>query len=319
MATPNVCPRCGFTNQPGWTFCTNCGSPLSPSGGAWAAPPSPGVPAPGQPPAAPYPAYPGYPPPIYGPPPWEAERQKQIQRTKTGVLLLLVGSLINWIPFIGGLGGLLVLIGAILVIVGRKAFGAEHRRNVVISILLYVVGLIAIVSAVAIVFFTALTGIPQGASRPVVAAALQSAITTSLYVVVAGGIIIGVARVLFTYALQDRLGKILLWAAYGATIGILIALVILALPFVPAVADDLARQVTTGVTNFDATRLSALLDGQTTGTAILNVVPSLLYAAAAYLAWDRINKGVIPAQAAPPGMPGTMPPMSPPAPPINPA
>jgi len=233
--------------------------------------------------------------------------------------LLLVGSLINWIPLIGGLGGLLIFIGAILVIVGRKAFGAEHRRNVVISILLYVVGLIVIVAAVAIVFFTAFTGISPGASRPQVAAAFQSAITNSLYVVAAGSIIVGLARVLFTYALQESLGKILLWAAYGATIGILVAFVILALPFVPAVADDLARQVLAGGTvTLDSARLSALLAGETTGTAILNVVPSLLSAAAAYLAWDRINKGEIPAQAAPPGMPGTMPPMSPPAPPINP-
>jgi hypothetical protein len=95
--------------------------------------------------------------------------------------------------------------------------------------------------------------------------------------------------------------------------------VILALPYVPGVADDIAGQVVTnGAARVDATRLSQLLGGQTTGTALLNVVPSLLYAAAAYLAWDRINKGEIPAQPMPPGVPGAMPPTSPPPPPISP-
>jgi hypothetical protein len=275
---------------------------------------------PGQVPAATYPAYPGYASPVYGPPPWEAERRKQIRRTKTGVLLLLVGSLIDWIPLplIGVLGSLCIFIGVILVILGRKAFGAEHRRNIVISILLYVVGIIVIVVAVFVVIFSGTAGVPQGASRQQIASALQSAITNSLYIVVAGGIIVGLAGVLFTYALQKTPGRILLWAAYGATIGILIALVILAFPFVPGVADDLAGQIVAGnVSRLDATRLSQLLGGQTTGTGLLNIVPSLLYAAAAYLAWDRINKGEIPAQPMPPGVPGAMPPAGPP-PPISP-
>jgi hypothetical protein len=101
--------------------------------------------------------------------------------------LLLVGSLIDWIPFIGGLGTLCIIIGVILVILGRKAFGSEHRRNVVISILLYIVGLVVIFAAVVVVFVTAVTGLPQGATRQQIAAALQPAITNSLYIVVAGG------------------------------------------------------------------------------------------------------------------------------------
>src|SRR2546426_7874767 len=112
-------------------FCTNCGSPLS----AGTAPPSsapPMYPAPG-----PYGgAMPGL------PSAWDAERRKQIDRTKTGLLLLLIGGLISWIPIIGVFGALLLLIGAILVILRRKAFGSTHARNVVIAIVLYFVGVL---------------------------------------------------------------------------------------------------------------------------------------------------------------------------------
>src|SRR5256885_13761663 len=98
-------------------FCVNCGSALSAGTGAGAAPAAP--------------MYPGAMPGL--PSAWDAERRKQIGRTKTGVLLLLVGTLISWLPIpIGALGALLILIGAILVILGRKAFGAAHSRNVIV-------------------------------------------------------------------------------------------------------------------------------------------------------------------------------------------
>ncbi|HKW43574.1 MAG TPA: zinc ribbon domain-containing protein, partial [Thermoplasmata archaeon] len=136
MAAPNVCPKCGFTNQSGWTFCTNCGNPLAPSGAVgWATSSSPSPPpsVPAQPPPAypgypaypTYPAYPGVPPYGYGPPPWEVERQKQIRHTKSGVLLLLIGALVSWLPYVGFIGSFCTLIGAILVILGRKAFGHD--------------------------------------------------------------------------------------------------------------------------------------------------------------------------------------------------
>src|SRR5437016_1254906 len=88
-------------------FCVNCGSALSAGAG-------PGAPA--------APMYPGAMPGL--PSAWESDRQKQIGRTKTGLLLLLIGFLMGWLPRIGIIGGLLILVGAILVILGRKAFGS---------------------------------------------------------------------------------------------------------------------------------------------------------------------------------------------------
>src|SRR2546422_5169075 len=107
-------------------FCVNCGSALSAGAGG-----------------APAAATPMYPPAMPGlPSAWDAERRKQIDRTKTGLLLLLIGGALSWIPLIRIVGGLLLLIGAIFVIIGRKALGSTHSRNVGISIVPFFVGVI---------------------------------------------------------------------------------------------------------------------------------------------------------------------------------
>src|SRR5437879_6462324 len=98
LAGSIICPRCGAANRPGTMFCSNCGSALAAGTG--------GIPP------APAPVYMG----TAGlASPMEAERHTQIQRTKTGLLLLLIGTLIRWIPLIGLVGGLLALVGAIFV------------------------------------------------------------------------------------------------------------------------------------------------------------------------------------------------------------
>src|SRR5207244_12114094 len=65
--------------------------------------------------------------------PMEAERHTQIGRTKTGLLLLLIGTLIRWIPYFlaGLLGGLLLLIGAILVILDRKSTRLNSSHQII--------------------------------------------------------------------------------------------------------------------------------------------------------------------------------------------
>ncbi|MGQ0798242.1 MAG: zinc ribbon domain-containing protein, partial [Methanobacteriota archaeon] len=222
MALGAVCSKCGFTNQPGFQFCTNCGSALT------AAPPMavPPAAAPGAPPA--FGAPPMYGPPtapmpfVYGPPPWEMERRKQIDRTKTGILLLLIGTLLGWIPIIGVIGGLLVLIGVILVILGRKAFGAAHSRNVIVSLVLFILGFVGAFS-LGFWFALAILSLPPGSPAAVVAEAVRSAFNTLLVGTIIVTAISSIGSILFTYALQTQPGRILLFAGYGANLAISIA------------------------------------------------------------------------------------------------
>src|SRR2546429_4419205 len=93
-------------------FCTNCGSPLSA-----------GTPAPsGAPPMYPAPgAYGGAMPGL--PSAWDVGRRKQIDRTKTGLLLLLIGGVLSLISIIWVFGGGPFLLGALPLILRRKAVG----------------------------------------------------------------------------------------------------------------------------------------------------------------------------------------------------
>lgn len=294
-------------NQPGYQFCTNCGAPLA--GGPSAPPSPPGSPAAGYAPApgaVPYPAAAPYPGSV------EFERARGIDRTKTGVLLLLIGSLISWIPIIQIIAYLLILIGVILVILGRKAFGPQHTRNVVVSIVLFIVGILVVVAVAVIAAISSLAGnFGPGVSPTLSPAVLAAAMNAGLLAGIVSAIVIGIAELLFTYALQAQPGRILLWAAYGANVALSIALYLLLSPLTPGV-----------VTLADYDALAALQRSY----ALLSVVPSLVFAAADYLAWSRINRGEIPAREPasvgyaypPPPMPPRAPPPSGPSPPLNP-
>ena len=63
----------------------------------------------------------------------ETARATGIERTKTVLLLIPVGFFIGWIPLVGVVGGIPELVGGIMVILGRHAFGREHARNVMWS------------------------------------------------------------------------------------------------------------------------------------------------------------------------------------------
>jgi len=269
-------------------FCVNCGSALSAAGGA-----------------APSATAPMYPPAMPGlPSAWDADRRKQIDRTKTGVLLLLVGTLIGWLPLIGAVGSLLILIGAILVIVGRKAFGTAHSRNVILSILLIIFGIIIVVVAAVVLFAAAASFIP---GNPPTQAAVTSAFNNFLIILIVGVVVSGLATVFFTYAIQNKTGRMLLLAGYAANVIIQIAIFVV---LSQAVATFVAAMFPGGT--YDPAQASiAVADFSARAQALgyLSAIPAIIYAAAYYLVWNRINKGEIPASTTSPPMAGaTMPP-----------
>jgi uncharacterized membrane protein len=236
-----------------------------------------GVPAyPGPAPAAPPTWYPQYQLPYY-----EVEKRRAIDRTKTGLLLLVIGFLIGWIPFVSIIGFILELIGALFVILGRKAFGREHSRNVLWSIVIFIVGLVAGVVAIFIAIFSAITTNLRSfnqTSNPTFQPSLFD--PTSFFIgTFIGTIILQISYVLLTFAIQKRNGRILLLAGYAATID-------------------------ASLVNFFILRSNILL------SALTSLAPALLYGYAYYLARKRIELGEIPGPSAPqppPVAPGSIP------------
>lgn len=300
MASSPACPRCGFVNSPGYQFCVNCGAPL---GGTLGPAAAPGYLAPG-----PYPAIPA---------PTDYRRQEHVDRTKTGLLLLMIGALLGWLPYgISVIGLVMSAIGAILVILGRKAFGARHARFVIVAIVLFVAGiLIAFASGIALAFSLLSTTL---GTRPTTAS-LESAVNILLVGSILSAVVGGLAQVLFTYVIQDRIGRLLLFAGYGAQLVLQTAVFFLISPLIAGVISSALSGQT-----FDPAPVVAL-QAQISTYQIFAVVADLLFAGAYYLAWSRVNRGVLPEKPAtlppaglapPPAL--QAPPPTGPAPPLNP-
>src|SRR5881396_2304635 len=125
-----TCRFCGTPNPPGSTKCYKCGTLYafdSPTGPATYEPlrtaqtreqaPSPWKPS--------------------SLPSFDEQALKGAHDTDRGLLLLAMGLLLGPIPVIGLLGLVLAFVGAILIIIGREAFGERHSRYVLLAAAVY--------------------------------------------------------------------------------------------------------------------------------------------------------------------------------------
>ena len=216
------------------------------------------------------------------------ERGTMIDRTKTGLLLLIIGTILGPIPFIGIIGAILILIGVILVILGRHVFGETHSRNAIWSVGIYIVGLV-VIFVFTIGFIASIISAASLTNNPsVLADAIVSSFYNFLIGLIIGSAISGIANVLFTYTLQKPTGRLLLWLGY--TLGLVTGIVTFAVigPQVSAVA----QQAVSGGT-FNRVPINAL-QAQAQGLGLLRFIPALIYAIAYYMAWSRVNAGEIP-------------------------
>jgi hypothetical protein len=197
-----------------------------------------------------------------------------------------------------------VIIGAILVILGRKTFGSIHSRNTIWSVIIYIVGVgvvvggtVAFILAVVSASFASATG--SSLSQAAISQSLSSSFNILLVATAIGGAVLGIAQVLFTYALQNQTGKILLWTGYATSLAISIIEFIIISPLISSAA---SQSYTNGT--YDPTPFSNL-QSQLQVIGLLGFIPAIIYASAIYLAWSRINTGEIPAPVPQPTTLGT--------------
>jgi len=273
-----TCRFCGTPNPPGSTKCYKCGTLYafdSPTGPATYEPlrtaqtreqaPSPWKPS--------------------SLPSFDEQALKGAHDTDRGLLLLAMGLLLGPIPVIGLLGLVLAFVGAILIIIGREAFGERHSRYVLLAAAVYTISLI-------VLFFVGASLGPdiqsafQTTTDPAALSARVSNIFYSYLVAVTVlGIILGLSTVVFTYAIQDRVGKILLWFSFSLGILLLIPVFLL--------GSQLSQAVYQATTSSDPSPLYALI-GQAQALRLLGIIPAIFYALAYLNARSRITSGDVP-------------------------
>jgi len=277
MAPPgSTCPRCGTPFVPGANFCQGCGSPV-----AIMAPG--GLPPPG---AAPLPsAGPGFPPPTFGAPPGYALLPpgavfvpstvvRDRDRTVEGLLFLVIGIAVSWIPYVDIIGGLIALIGVILVFMGRRAYGPEHHRDVLAGGVLFVVSILASIG-LAVALVAALLGaatVSTSGSVTFNSSALEGALQVAFVGAAVVGIIGGLSRVILVYALSDRTSRILLWAGFFLSVALSIVVLLILYPQVVTAVNS----ATSGTSFNDAPISSLSTESSLLGAT--NIVPAVLFA-----------------------------------------
>lgn len=322
------CQQCGAPNDAAATKCAACGAELK-----WGIPPG----APAAPAAAPMPP-PGPPtfgPPVYGPPPMYGppyaypayipdyaalENQRQVGWTKYGVLVLAVAMAISWLPVTGlaCLTVILFLIGLILMGIGRKAFGDRHAKFVIASIVLIVLSIVLLV-IITIWFAVA-----------VVAAAYSgdlSGVAGMFWGYLAGGVVVslleGMAFVLFTHELENRLGRYLLYASFAVFVVLQVGVFLWLMPEINALL--VALQSGTLMDPNDPRILA--LEAMSGTLSLVSAIPYVMFAGAYLLAYLRIQRKEIPAPSQappawspfpPPVQPAGAPPSAPATPPARP-
>jgi len=193
---------------------------------------------------------------------WEVARTNKINNTLTGLLLLVIGVLISWIPFAGAIGGIVGFIGAILVLVGREPFGQDHVRNTTLALIFFIVGITVTIFG----FFYALV---YGLSSAIGGGSSSSIVAVFSIIFIIGGAIFGLSEVLLTYSLQKSPGRTLLWTAYAISIAL-------------------------GLVNLFLLPFSSGGFWTIFFTGFLAAIPAAIYGTAFYLARERIVRHEIP-------------------------
>ena len=125
----------------------------------------------------------------------------------------------------------------------------------------------------------------QPLTRATLSARLSDPIYGYLIAVAAIGVVVGLATVVFTYAIQNRRGKILLWLSFSISI-------LLAVPgFI--LASQLRQSVFQAISTSDPSPLYDVIN-QGQALRVLGIVPAIFYAIAYLNARSRITEGQIP-------------------------
>jgi hypothetical protein len=273
-----TCPFCRYANPPGKLFCANCAGRL--------------IVGP-QPAATPQPPQNTPPPQGPGSAPWvwksiEASRQTGISRTKTGLLLIIVGLILGPIPYVTYIGTISAIIGGIMVILGRNNFPGRHSNFVISSVVLYILGSVILFVDYFVFGLTLFQVAIRGGSQAVLTKSLIDAFNGLLVGIVASVVVISVAYVLFTYALQDPSGRLLLYIAFVVQLafGILDAYLLSG-----QIAGAVSQSFQGG--SYDPSPITSL-QSQIQYQQLLWLIPAGLFAIAYYRVYSRISRGEIP-------------------------
>ena len=275
MSALTKCPKCGNENPASAQYCTNCGNGLEPK-----------ITAPANVPLQ-IPVYPGT---FTGRPldfalaRMEPQKRESVNRTRSGLGLILLGIVMKAIPSLSFYGAVPLIAGGVLVFLGRRAFGARHQWYTSGSFILVIGGVVAEFVGSFVVGGLIALSLLSGADPATTLSSFFIALNMVLIVIDA---IIGLGLVFFTYDLQNATGRTILWTAYslGLLMNGIFAVVIFSQ--VQAVSADVVSQVGTAAAAIN------LLSYRFAPWRLLQLIPAIFYAIAYFRSPSELEKKAV--------------------------
>jgi hypothetical protein len=168
---------------------------------------------------------------------------------------------------------------------GRNAFGEKHSRLVVLGAIAYSISFVILFSIGASIPMQLQSTFQASNTAADLPTRLNNVIYSYLIAVVVIGLILNLATVGFTYAIQNRVGKSLLWMSFGISVLLLIPAFVL--------ISGLSQAISTSVASNDPSSLYTFV-GQAEAFRLLGIIPAIFFAIAYLNARGRIGNGEIP-------------------------
>ncbi|UCE73759.1 MAG: hypothetical protein JSV56_12135 [Methanomassiliicoccales archaeon] len=232
-------------------------------------------------------------------------------KTEMGLLLIIFGLILSIISTLGSVatgdfGGtsvsasaiipaifgflafILLLVGWILMMLGRKEFGEEHAQFTMYSLVAFIVGFIVVIIGGIIMAFGMMAGGLGSISteETVDYPAMARGMMTGLIISQIGGIIFTLGAILLVFRLENEVGIKILYLALIVSIIIAIVSIIL----ISSAVNDLANKLEETP---EDQQEDEFLEGLS-GLSYLNgiaIIGTLLLLIGYYIPYDRIKKG----------------------------
>jgi hypothetical protein len=217
-------------------------------------------------------------------------------KTKTGLLLLIIGGCISLISNIvlatvdnvgivlsgiGGIGGLCSFVGIILLILGRKEFGEKHRKFVIYAIILFI---LAIVIPGIIVGAVVFSYVSQGING-----SMDSSLIQNIFLIIpVAAILGGLSYVFLLFELEDKTGRMVLLAAFAVTI---ITSVVLALSIGSAFEETLGSIDLKTASQEEISTITSEFSQKISNSSLYGIANGALMLIALIIPYKRINSG----------------------------
>ncbi len=283
LSAPRICPHCGTANPPAANDCSQCGRGLPVPGVLASSSPTPADGGPRVPSVGAGPASSGGTPTpnafgrtdAAGP-----ASTREGGRTVAGLLLMVVGLSLSWVPYVDEVGELLILIAVILLFLGRWGFDESHRRAVLrgggLVLAAIVVGLLVGVVFVGVVIDDASS---IGTNSTAVSQFGATLVGQLDLLFVISAVLVFFTALGYTFlgsGLADAPTRRLLWAALVAQVGASAVQLALVLPLVRSAVHQATQGSTLDVSTITGVETTAALYG------LVNAVPAILFAWAYY-------------------------------------